>query len=214
MIRLCLFIGLFFFLSLLTLPGKGQNLSLANQAEQVSIQEFTGAGYRSVMDFDFKSVKKDFWRFCNGFAKLENMRKYYEVIIPPTSENADGEIKIWVELKPLKDRTQLKALLNPQDMNADQVSKYTPSADKLLREFKIFFYRKWIQTNIELLEKENRKLSKKERKLRARLNKAKEKNTNPAKVAMLDQARNEVAANLAKGIAQLELLKEKLSEVK
>ncbi len=212
--RLCLLIGLFFFLSLLTLPGIAQNLSLANQAEQVAIQEFSGDGYRAVLDFDYKSVKKDFWRFCNGFAKLENMRRYYEVVIPPTTDDADGEIKIWVELKPLKDRTQLKALLNPQEMDANQAAKYRPSADKLLREFKIFFYQKWIQTNIELLEKENRKLSKKESKLISRLNKAKEKNASPEKIALLEQARNEAASQLSEGVLKLEQMKAKLSEVK
>lgn len=214
MMRLCLLIGLFFFLSLLTLPGIAQNLSLANQAEQVAIQEFSGDGYRAVLDFDYKSVKKDFWRFCNGFAKLENMRRYYEVVIPPTTDDADGEIKIWVELKPLKDRTQLKALLNPQEMDANQAAKYRPSADKLLREFKIFFYQKWIQTNIELLEKENRKLSKKESKLISRLNKAKEKNASPEKIALLEQARNEAASQLSEGVLKLEQMKAKLSEVK
>ncbi len=214
MIRLCLLIGLFFFLSLLTLPGIAQNLSLANQAEQVAIQEFSGDGYRAVLDFDYKSVKKDFWRFCNGFAKLENMRKYYEVVIPPTTDDADGEIKIWVELKPLKDRTQMKALLNPQEMDANQVAKYRPSADKLLREFKIFFYQKWIQTTIELLEKENLKLSKKESKLISRLNKAKEKNASPEKIALLEQARNEAASQLSEGVLKLEQMKAKLSEVK
>lgn len=214
MIRLCLFIGLFFLLSLLTLPGKGQDLSLANQAEKVTIQEFSGSGYRAVLDFDYKSVKKDFWRFCNGFAKLENMRKYYEVIIPPPTENTDGEIKIWVELKPLKESTQMIALLNPQDMDANQVTKYTPFADKLLREFKIFFYQKWIQSNIELLEKENRKLSKKESKLISRLSKAKEKNASAPKIAAIEKTRNDAATQLAKGITQLEQLKDKLSEVK
>ncbi len=212
--RLCLLIGLFFFLSLLTLPGIAQNLSLANQADQVAIQEFSGDGYRAVLDFDYKSVKKDFWRFCNGFAKLENMRKYYEVVIPPTTDDADGEIKIWVEIKPLKDRTQIKALLNPQEMDANQAAKYRPSADKLLREFKIFFYQKWIQTNIELLEKENRKLSKKESKLISRLNKAKEKNASPEKIALLEQARNAAASQLSEGVLKLEQMKAKLSEVK
>ncbi|MEQ8711881.1 MAG: hypothetical protein RIC80_02635 [Cyclobacteriaceae bacterium] len=214
MMRLCLLIGLFFFLSLLTLPGIAQNLSLANQAEQVAIQEFSGDGYRAVLDFDYKSVKKDFWRFCNGFVKLENMRKYYEVVIPPTTDDADGEIKIWVELKPLKDRTQMKALLNPQEMDANQSAKYRASADKLLREFKIFFYQKWIQTNIELLEKENRKLSKKESKLISRLNKAKEKNASPEKIALLEQARNDAASQLSEGVLKLEQMKAKLSEVK
>ncbi|MEQ9299276.1 MAG: hypothetical protein RIF33_11955 [Cyclobacteriaceae bacterium] len=214
MSRLCLSIGLFFFLCLLSLPGKGQDLSLANQAEKVTIQEFSGAGYRAVLDFDYKSVKKDFWRFCNGFAKLENMRRYYEVIIPPATENADGEIKIWIELKPLKESTQMIALLNPQDMDANQVTKYTPSADKLLREFKIFFYQKWIQSNIELLEKENRKLSKKESKLISRLSKAKGKSASAPKIAAIEKNRNDAATQLAKGITQLEQLKDKLSEVK
>lgn len=142
------------------------------------------------------------------------MRKYYEVVIPPTTDDADGEIKIWVELKPLKDRTQMKALLNPQEMDANQSAKYRASADKLLREFKIFFYQKWIQTNIELLEKENRKLSKKESKLISRLNKAKEKNASPEKIALLEQARNDAASQLSEGVLKLEQMKAKLSEVK
>lgn len=214
MIRLCFFLGLFFFLNLLHLSVNGQNLSLTNQAEKVTIQEFSGAGYRAIMDFDYKSVKKDFWRFCNGFAKLENMRKYYEVVIPPTTENADGELKIWVELKPVKDRTQVKALLNPEEMDANQVTRYGPSADKLLKEYKIFFYQKWIQANIELLEKENRKLSKKEKKLISKLNKAKQKNTSPEKITALTKARNETSDKLTEGIAKLEQMKDKLSEVK
>jgi DNA repair exonuclease SbcCD ATPase subunit len=214
MIRLCFFPGLFFLLSLLPLPGKCQNLSLANQAEQVTIQEFSGAGYRAVLDFDYKSVKKDFWRFCNGFAKLENMRKYYEVVIPPSSDNADGNIKIWVELKPLKEHTQMKALLNPQEMDANQVKKYTPSADNLIQEFKIFFYQKWIQDSIEELEKENRKLSKKESRLASKLIKAKQKASAEAKIATLENARNAAAAKLSQGIARLEEMKDKLREVK
>ena len=214
MIRLCFFTGLFFFLWLLALPGKGQNLSLTNQAEKVTIQEFSGQGYRAVLDFDYKSVKKEFWRFCNGFAKLENLRKYYEIIIPPNTEEVDGEIKIWVELKPLKNSTQMKALLNPQEMDANQVKKYNSSADNLLQEFKIFYYQKWIQENIDLLEKETSKLSKKESTLISKLNKAKEKDSSATKIAALEKARNETATELAKGITQLEKMKGKLSEVK
>ncbi|MEM8895734.1 MAG: hypothetical protein AAGC88_14220, partial [Bacteroidota bacterium] len=161
----CLVPGLFFFTFLFGLSANAQNLSLDNQSQQVTIHEFSGTGYRTIIDFDYKSVKKDFWRFCNEFAKLENMRKYYEVIIPPSSEDANSSTNIWVEIKALKNGTQMKALLNPGEMDESTRQKNESAADKLLREFKIFFYQKWIQDSLEILEKENRKFSRKEQKL-------------------------------------------------
>lgn len=214
MIRLCFFTGLFFLLCLSPLPGIPQNLSLDNKAQQVTIEEYSGAGFSAVLDFDYKSVKKDFWRFCNGFAKLENMRKYYEVVLPPGGENADASLRVRVKITPLKDRTQVTALLNTADMSAAQVAQYSSSANKLLREFKIFFYRKWIQDSIALLEKEARQWSIKERKTLRKLTKAREKHANPDKIATLEKELNRISTELNQAITNVEIMKSKLSEVK
>ncbi|GEM_PF-3855379 len=214
MYRICFKAGLFFFFSLYGLLANAQNLALANQEKTVTIQELSGVGYEAIVDFDYKSVKKDFWRFCNGFAKLENMRKYYEVIVPPASEEANASIKIWVELKPLKARTQIRALLNPEDMDSATKTKNQSSADKLIREFKIFFYQKWIQGNFAIIEKENAKLSRREQKLKQRIDRAKEKGSTGPKLKSLETAKTQVSNKLSQGLARLEQLKAKLGEVK
>lgn len=167
--------------------GISQHFEVSTKPHSLKIDEKRVSGFQKTFDFPHKMMKKEFWRFVTDFGVLKNWRTHYEIIKKPR-ENANAPLSIYAIVVPTKNGTLIATAKNESAMKGVDSEELDALAKNTLEEFQLHFYQKWLQEKIEDLEKESRKLSRREARWSRKVERWKSRSTPPQEKIQSKQA--------------------------
>jgi len=118
------------------------------------------ASFTTVFDFPVDAVTRGFWTYCKDFARLQNLRSYYRVAIPPADSRSSQGYVLYGKPFQLNGMTEFYLALDPAGLENNSLADLQSQVKNILREFKVDFYFQYYQEMIDFRIKEAEKLSK------------------------------------------------------
>lgn len=193
-----------------------QDFTVKTTSQKVVIDKTTYDGFSATVDFPMKEMKKEFKLFAKSFAKYNAGNKYSRIEIKPESKEKDASLFLYVTFEDNAGKTKINLVLNATDMSESDRKSFAQLPNNTLKEFQIYYYQKWLQNRIVLLESHVANLGKKEMammKKQGRLQK-KQSDTN---APTLTEIKNELAklkSEQKRTQAQIDSLKGKFKDIK
>lgn len=131
--------------------GFGQEISLATYRGNMNLDGQQHSAYFTLFDFEEANVKRALWDYSVRFAKLDNLRAYYELSV--SEEGNKNKIVFLLEVESLGETT--KVYIAPKTN-----PKYLEKSRELLLDFKVRCYSDHFQRKIDAVENEVQKLDK------------------------------------------------------
>lgn len=112
----------------------------------------TLTGYKTPFDFTREQVRKGWWKYSREFGNPLDMRKYYKVVIPASSNEGNVDVMIYAVTTEVNNKA-CSFFLGVKNQ------KYESQAVKLAKDFKKQFYIDFYLEKIERKQKEAEGLS-------------------------------------------------------
>lgn len=128
-----------------------KNFNSAFEKTSFVIEGKTLAGYKTYFDFSREQVRKGWWKYSREFGSPLDMRKYYKVIIPASTNEGNVDLMIYAISTEVGE--------NCSFFLGVEKKQYESQAAKLVRDFKKQFYIDYYLRLIEKKQEEAKQLS-------------------------------------------------------
>ncbi len=143
---------LFLFLYILSgLDLTAQNYKPDIESSRLTIESRAYPGFKTFLDFDYRDVRKGWWKFSREFGKPVNMRKYYETTLV---RDDMANVKLISKSVKFGQGTMFYLTLNNEGMPGKVEQQYLEQVRILLFEFKQEYYRSFLEDELQSLEKQ------------------------------------------------------------
>lgn len=141
--------------------SSGQQYSLSINKATFTLEGAAIDGYSTVFVQPFKEVKKEWWRYVNARTIIFNKKTHLVLTIPAQNKEANAPLKFVSQLIEGKGgkSSVLSMALATDDVPADQQAMLKAKAKHLLKDFKVSYFTKLVQEEIEMQETISKKIS-------------------------------------------------------
>lgn len=209
---------LLFSIALLASPSStsAQTYSLHIGSIQFLLDTTYYSGYETKFVQLNSEVKKEWWRYVKSKAHIFNMKTHYILTVPVEKGTSNVPLKFVsvINLDSLTQASTLRCAIMASDMDDNQQKKVGTELIALMKDFKVHYFTKLIQNEIDVNESATKKISAEMHKYYAENAKLVEKSQGQSTIQKNKAKIEDLSVELHQYETELSSLKEKLRLIK